>query len=572
MAVSTDRLRQDFAAIAAITQTPGAGATRPTFSAEWGEAVEYVVRQAEAAGCAVRRDAAGNVFARPAGLAGEEKTWLVGSHLDTVPHGGDYDGVAGVLAGLELLRGAADLPVELVIFAEEEGPTFGLGMLGSRALVGDLTADDLAKLTNTDGQTYLEAGKPFGVDAARIADDRLDPSRHLGFIELHIEQGPGMWRRGERLAVVTAIAGRRQYRVVVHGEANHAGATAMGDRRDALAGAARIVSGLETLVWNLRTDAVCTVGRLDVHPNAVNVIADRVELSVDLRSGQADVLRNVGEAIPGLLETFAERRGLRVEVEETESTAVCPLSERLAGALQRAVAASGSGDVPSVTSGALHDAAILAPHLPTAMLFVPSRDGISHNPAEFSRVEDVAAAVEVIERLVRTPTLGRLNAMNRDDFVDVCGGLFEGSPWVAERAYDRRPFASVAELHDKLCAVVAAASEDQQLALVRAHADLVGRLAREGRLTSESTAEQSAAGLSNLLPQEVEAFERNNAAYRAKFGFPFVICARENRKEAILAAFPIRLANDRDAELRAALAEVCKIARLRLIDAVWEGA
>ena len=570
MAVSTERLRRDFEAIAAITQTPGAGATRPTFSDEWGRAVEYVVAEAEAAGCVVRRDAAGNVFATPAALDADEPTWLVGSHLDTVPNGGDYDGVAGVLVGLELLRGAADSPVELVIFAEEEGPTFGLGMLGSRALVGDLTADDLAKLTNAEGQTYSEAGKSFGVEAARIADDRLDPSRHLGFIELHIEQGPGMWRRDQRLAVVRSIAGRRQYRVVVHGEANHAGATAMPDRKDALAGAARIVNGLETLVLNLRTDAVCTVGRLVVHPNAVNVIADRVELTIDLRSGQADVLRNIGDAIPLLLETFADHRGLGVEVEETESVAVCPLSERLVEAARRAAAAGGFGDVPVVTSGALHDAAILAPHLPTVMLFVPSKNGISHNAAEFSRVEDVAAATEVIERLVRTPTLAGLNAMSRDDFVNVCGGLFEGSPWIAERTFDRRPFASVSDLHDKLCAVVAEASGDEQLALVRAHPDLVGRLAREGRLTAESTAEQFAAGLSDLSPAEAEAFERNNAAYRERFGFPFVICARENRKDAILAAFPVRLANDRDAEVKTALAEVGKIARLRLADAVWE--
>ena len=570
MAVSTDRLRADFEAIAAITQTPGAGATRPTFSAEWGEAVEHVVKEAEAAGCVVRRDAAGNVFAKPASLPQGAKTWLVGSHLDTVPHGGDYDGVAGVLVGLEVLRGAGELPVELVIFAEEEGPTFGLGMLGSRAFVGELGADELGKLVNAGGQTYLDAGRPFGVDAARLAADVLDPSRHLGFIELHIEQGPGMWRRDERLAVVRSIAGRRQYRVVVRGEANHAGATAMRDRKDALAGAARVVNGLETLVLNLRTDAVCTVGRLVVYPNAVNVIADRVELTIDLRSGQADVLRNIGDAIPGLLETFADGRGLGVEIEETEAIAVCPLSERLVEAARRAAAAGGFSEVPVVTSGALHDAAILAPHLPTVMLFVPSKNGISHNPAEFSRVEDVAAAAEVIEKLVRMPTLATLNAMSHDEFVNVCGGLFEGSPWIAERAFDRRPFASLADLHDKLCGVVAEASADEQLMLIRAHPDLVGRLAREGRLTSESTAEQSAAGLSDLSPAEVEAFERNNAAYRDKFGFPFVICARENRKDEILGAFPIRLANDRDAEVKTALAEVGKIARLRLADAVWE--
>ena len=564
MAASTDRLRRDFAAIAAITQTPGAGATRPTFSREWGEAVEYVVVEAKAAGCVVRRDAAGNVFAKRAGLSDEVKTWLVGSHLDTVPHGGDYDGVAGVLAGLELLRGAADSPVELVIFAEEEGPTFGLGMLGSRAFVGELGADELGKLVNAGGQTYLDAGRPFGVDAARLAADALDPSRHLGFIELHIEQGPGMWRRDERLAVVTAVAGRRQYAVTVRGEANHAGATAMGDRRDALIGAMDAILLLNSTINLVSADAVFTVGKLEVYPNAVNVIPDRVTFTIDFRAPDEEQLRRGGDMIEELIDVSLERTPLTWEVEQTEAIASRPMDAALVDRLRRL------SNAPAVVSGALHDSAVIAPHLPTAMLFVPSKDGISHNPAEFGRVEDVAAAAAVIERLVRTPTPGRLNAMRRDEFVNVCGKLFEGSPWIAERAYYRRPFASRADLHDKLCGVVAEASADEQLMLIRAHPDLVGRLAREGRLTSESTAEQSAAGLSDLSPTEAEAFERNNAEYREKFGFPFVICARENRKDAILAAFPIRLENNRDAELQTALAEVYKIARLRLADAVWE--
>ena len=325
------------------------------------------------------------------------------------------------------------------------------------------------------------------------------------------------------------------------------------------------MNGLESLVLNLRTDAVATVGRLDVHPNAVNVIADRVEFTIDFRSGVANVLQNTGDAIPLLLETFADHRGLGIEVEETEAIAVCPLSERL-------VAALAGGSLPVVTSGALHDSAVLAPHVPTVMLFVPSQGGISHNPAEFSRVEDVAVGCEVIEKLVRRPTVEAVNAMGREAFVAAFGGIFEGSPWIAERGHAGGPFASVADLSEKLCKIVVESSAKEQLGLVAAHPDLVGRLAREGRLTAESTSEQAAAGLSDLSPAEVEAFEGHNAAYREKFGFPFVICARENRKDAILAAFPARLENDRDAELRTALAEIYKIARLRIQDVVWDSA
>ncbi len=167
-------------------------------------------------------------------------------------------------------------------------------------------------------------------------------------------------------------------------------------------------------------------------------------------------------------------------------------------------------------------------------------------------------------------SLASLNAAGRDVFVAACGHAFEHSPWVAERAWARRPFASVLQLHAAMCDVVQAATADEQLALIRAHPDLVGRLAREHRLTRESVAEQAAAGLDALPADEAAAFEKYNAAYRERFGFPFVICARQNRTDAILAAFPRRLANDRAAEIDAALGEIAQIARLRLADVVSE--
>jgi allantoate deiminase len=365
-----------------------------------------VIAQAEAAGCEVRTDAAGNVHARPASLGWDAPAWLVGSHIDTVPHGGDYDGVAGVVVGLELLRSAREggpdaLPVELIVFAEEEGPTFGLGMLGSRAWVGELDGGQLAQLRNAAGQTYLEAGAPYGVDATRLAAGRLRREQYLGLIEVHIEQGPGMWRRGQQLAVVRAIAGRRQYRVTTRGEANHAGATAMPDRKDALACAAEMVTALEGAVAQLSPDAVLTVGRLTVHPNAVNVIADRVEFTVDFRAPDDELLRRgdsmVRAVIGGILEL---RPGLRAEIEQTEAIPARQMDARLVAAL------GDHGRLPITVSGALHDSAVLAPHVPTACS--SCRAGRrQHNPAEFSRVEDVAAAAGVGRAARPRPHAGR---------------------------------------------------------------------------------------------------------------------------------------------------------------------
>lgn len=167
-------------------------------------------------------------------------------------------------------------------------------------------------------------------------------------------------------------------------------------------------------------------------------------------------------------------------------------------------------------------------------------------------------------------TVRELNGLARAGFVEVCGPLFEGSPWIAERAWERRPFASREELLGALVRTVEDADEAAQIGLIRAHPDLVGRLAREGRLGRESSAEQRAAGLDAASPEEAELFDRYNRAYRARFGFPFVICARENRKEAILAAFPVRLAHGSREEIATALAEIGKIARLRLLDRISE--
>ncbi|HEX3358787.1 MAG TPA: 2-oxo-4-hydroxy-4-carboxy-5-ureidoimidazoline decarboxylase [Tepidisphaeraceae bacterium] len=167
-------------------------------------------------------------------------------------------------------------------------------------------------------------------------------------------------------------------------------------------------------------------------------------------------------------------------------------------------------------------------------------------------------------------TLEQLNQADQSSFVKVCGPLFEHSPWIAERTYAKRPFATIEAIHAALVQTVRDATIDEQVKLIASHPDLVGRLAKEGRLTNESTREQAAAGLGKISAEEILQFEQFNAEYRGKFDFPFVICARENKKEAILAAFPVRLLNSREREIETALTEIAKIARLRLIDAVSE--
>jgi len=401
MPVTAARLQRDFETIARYTASPGNGSDRPTFSPEWAAAVDYVVGEAEAVGCTKRVDAAGNVHLRPADLAPTQPVWISGSHVDSVPHGGDFDGVLGVVGPLEVLRAAREdgrpaLPMELIIFAEEEGTTFGLGMLGSRTWVGTLDAARLGEVRNKQGQTYLEAGAPFGVVPARFAADRLRPDDYLGMIELHIEQGPALWKRGRAAALVTAINGRRQYSVELGGTANHAGSTSMGDRRDALACAAELIGIVEALPPSLGPQVVATVGRIACKPNAVNVIADGVSLTIDFRAPSDELLTRGDAELRRRFEAIAARRDIELSLTQTESLPAAALSGSVLDRLCRAADRVGGEPLTETVSGALHDAAILAPLLPTAMLFVASRDGISHNPAEYSRIEDITLATKVL--------------------------------------------------------------------------------------------------------------------------------------------------------------------------------
>jgi hydantoinase/carbamoylase family amidase len=406
MPINPARIQADLEHIATFTHTPGAGASRPTFSPQWRAARDYVIDQAKSVGCKVRIDASGNVHARPAGVDAKSRVWMSGSHVDSVPHGGDFDGVLGVVGPLEVLRaahedGRDDLPFELVIFAEEEGTTFGLGMLGSRAWVGTLSPDELAGVRNEHGQNYLEAGRDHGVDAKRFGADKFRASDYVGLIELHIEQGPAMWNRNEPVALVTAINGRRQYRVDVRGIANHAGSTRMGDRRDALVGAAEMITALEQFAKRLAPTAVATVGQITVEPNAINVIPEHVRFSIDFRAPAEELLDRGHSEIATLIDRVGASRQLKTTLELVESLPAVAMGATVCDAIRAAAPRAGvSSPLPETTSGALHDSAIIAPLLPTAMIFVASRGGISHNPAEFSRIEDIGLATKLLYAVV----------------------------------------------------------------------------------------------------------------------------------------------------------------------------
>lgn len=412
--IDEGRIAADIEAIAAFSESPPeVGYSRPTFSEPWRRARDYVIAQAEKAGAEHRIDSAGNVHIRHASLGWTRRVWLSGSHIDSVPSGGKYDGVMGVVVPLEIIRCRPDLPLELVIFAEEEGTTFELGLLGSRAWAGVIGSDLLGSLKNRFGQSYLEAGRQAGVDPSRLSRDgvvptgphpddeapfRLDPSRYAGLVEVHAEQGLSLWDSRTPIAAVRRINGRRQYDLTIAGQANHAGSTGMEGRRDALAGAAELVVSLEALGKRLDRElpyTVLTVGSLEVSPNAVNVIPGMVRLSIDFRAQEEELLERGEREIRHLAEETASKRRLEATTKRSERIEPSPLDEGICRSLQDSAKALGV-EIPIVPSGALHDAAVLSPLIPTAMIFVASRDGVSHNPEEYSRSEDIALAARTL--------------------------------------------------------------------------------------------------------------------------------------------------------------------------------
>jgi hydantoinase/carbamoylase family amidase len=403
MPIKPARISRDIDTLAVFSESAASiGFSRPTFSKPWRQARDYIIAQAEAAGCKTRIDAFGNVHARPKKFDWGGNVWLSGSHLDSVPTGGKFDGVVGVVCALEVLRVGHEagkiIPLELMVFAEQQGSTFGTGTpgsgaIGSRLWTGDADIDLVQSLKNKAGQNYFQDGEPHGVRPAAFAADRLDPSHYRGMIEIHIEQGPGMWRQGTPIGVVAAIAGRQQYTVELKGEPNHAGSTAMSMRCDALTAAARVILDLERMAGELSEHMIATVGRIECQPNLIDIIPGSVKFSVDLRSPSADDLYEAHNRLAQMIRQSAANDATFIKTEEQP---VVEMDVDLVGELLQICGEK----TPTVISGISHDAGVVAPHLPTAMLFVSSRDGITNHPAEFSRIEDIAVAATVLGKLV----------------------------------------------------------------------------------------------------------------------------------------------------------------------------
>ena len=317
----------------------------------------------------------------------------LGSHIDTVPDAGAFDGVLGVVLAIALVEkiGTKPLPfaIEVVAFSEEEGVRFGMPFIGSRALAGTLDAYALER-RDSQGKTVMDVIRDFGLDPSRIPEAQINSST-LGYLEFHIEQGPVLEHLGFPLGIVKSIVGQSRFEIAFAGQANHAGTTPASLRRDALAGAAEWIGCVERQAC-ATPDLRATVGYLDVKPGAYNVIPGSARATLDVRHEKDEIRSEAATFLLRTAEQIAQRRGLQVTWERRMDQPAIPLDLPLTSALERAVVRAGF-PVHRMTSGAGHDAMIMAQHCPAAMLFLRSPGGISHHPDETVLAEDVAAAL-----------------------------------------------------------------------------------------------------------------------------------------------------------------------------------
>ncbi len=376
----------------------GTSVSRLGLSADEQQARELVGGWLAARGAKVRRDAAANLFAR---FGGQGEAVLVGSHLDSVPEGGRFDGALGVLCAVEAVAALVEAkiklrrPIEVVAWADEEGARFGVGLFGSTAAFGRL-ARGVGDRTDRDGISIAEALRALG-EQGDPAAARRDPKEIAAYLELHIEQGPRLETAGLPLGIVSDIVGIYHARVAIRGRADHAGATVMTARADALAAASEIVLAVERIARG-RPDSVGTVGEIAVRPGAKNVVPGECVFTLDLRAARDHdgLVRDVLEAVTGIVSA----RGVQASVDDLARVPVTPLDPTIREVLKRATTSVGV-EAPLLMSGAGHDAQNPAlSGVPTGMIFVRSTGG-SHTPREFASIEDAALGAQALANAIK---------------------------------------------------------------------------------------------------------------------------------------------------------------------------
>lgn len=402
--VDGNRLAHRLNELSKIGQTNDKGVDRPGFSKEEKEAKHLVMGWMKEAGLDVREDGIGNIFGRLKGND-DQRVIVSGSHVDSVPNGGNFDGPLGVIAALEVVeawKSSGYRPAksfEVAIFSDEEGSRFGTGLTGSHAMVGKLIPEDTARLNDAEGKSFETVMEEYGNSLEQVWQAKRDMREIELFVEVHIEQGKRLEQINLPVGIVKGIAGPVWINFTFDGEAGHAGNTPMDDRRDPVVAAGAFVHQLADLPRRYSETAVATVGKLNVYPNGINVIAQKVELTVDVRDILLEERKQLVEAIIETARSAGKQFNVNVTYEEMLAVDPLLIDPQLTAGIQESIA---SFDVKpmELVSGAGHDAMVVGREVPAAMIFVRSKKGISHNPEEWTDLNDCVMAVHVLKDFI----------------------------------------------------------------------------------------------------------------------------------------------------------------------------
>jgi N-carbamoyl-L-amino-acid hydrolase len=403
--IDAARLRASLEGLSRFGRNPQGGVTRVAWTAPDIEARRWVMEtQMSGIGLTTRIDPAGSIYGRREGRDRSLPVILFGSHIDSVPQGGNFDGDLGSMAAIEVMRALHQAgirtrhPLECVIWTNEEGTHYGRGLFGSRAVVGAFEAGELEE-KDEEGLDIREAIRRIGGNLERVAEARRKPGEIAAYLELHIEQGGILDREKVPIGVVEGIVGINRYAVRVRGFANHAGTTPMPDRRDALVAASELVLAVREETTREPGRQVGTVGKLSVEPDVPNIVPGRVDLVIELRDLSLQKVERIAARIRSRAEEIARRSGTTIEMERTSTHEPALATPWVQELIEREARAAGFS-TRRLASGAGHDAQMLARIAPMGMIFVPSVAGISHSPKELTRWEDAANGCQVLLRTV----------------------------------------------------------------------------------------------------------------------------------------------------------------------------
>ena len=395
-----ERVKRDIENLSSFNSTPGRGVTRLSFSEEDSQARDYLKTQMTKAGLEIYEDGYGSLFGRLEGVQSGEPTVMIGSHYDTVINAGPFDGVVGVIAGIEIARVLQEnniklnCPLEIAAFNDEEGIRFGKGISNSRALTGDLKEEELDNRVDASGKSLRDVLIEYGIEPD-LESAKRKPGSIKSFLELHIEQGPILSKLKKQIGLVETILGYNIMEIKFRGRSGHAGTTSMDMRNDALVVASRFVLFVNDVARKVGDGAVSTVGQMEIRPNASNVIPQYVKLTLDVRADKQTTIDKINALVVEELEDIGNDKGIEVEMKRTLSIPPVDMSKDNLGILVQKSEELGL-DYEIMNSGAAHDAMIMSKIAPSSLVFVPSVNGLSHHPEEWTEYDDIVKGIQLL--------------------------------------------------------------------------------------------------------------------------------------------------------------------------------